>query len=237
MKPVSRIFLFIILISCAIKVKAADFYLRMYDNSAFTIIFNQSYPVYGCRFFQANNLAAGNYSIEVYNTCNNINTPCMLPLYRGTVSIPASGKIMSYLNMNNRLQTGGIIPSTSYSSNGYNPNNSNDLRRHYSMGWNNLNDSAGYAKAQKAMTEISGTALKLSYLKHCIYFYGIRTEKLSELMKYFSFDNERLDLAIFSYSFTSDIENYYTVYDALIFSGSKLQLDNYLFNHNNYLQY
>ena len=209
--------------------KASDFYLRLQDNSPFTVIFNQSNPSYGCRFFQINNLVPGNYSIEIYNSCLSLNSPCFLPIYRGVVGIPQGCQLMAYLDVFNRLQTSNTVSLYGIPTFGYRQNNTANYRNNYAIRRNNLNDSLGFLEAKKVLSETSNSQVRLAYLKHSIYFHGITAQKLAELMLEFSFDKDRLDLAGYAYPFITDTENYYKIYDSLIFSGSKQQLDDYLY--------
>jgi hypothetical protein len=156
-------------------------------------------------------------------------TPCAIPLYRGVVSVPANVQLMTYLDSYHRFQTGGVIPIQGLLNGGPGSGSNNVYRSYFTNPWSNLNDSLGYLKAQKSLEEISNNKFKVAYLKRCIYFYGISSIRLSEIMKTFTFDSERLDLATFAYPFTVDKENYGLVYDAFIFQGSKNQLDNYLY--------
>jgi hypothetical protein len=208
---------------------ASDLIFRMHDHSSFTIVFNQSIPVYGCPYYQQLNLSPGNYAIEVYNSCLTAATPCAIPLYRGTVTIPDHVQVMAFLDAYNRLQTGGIIPLEGLTL-GNVIGSTSAYRNYFTNPWSNLNDSLGYEKALKTIESISpNVKYKLAFLKRCIYFYGISAQRLAEIMKSFSFDSERLDLATYGYLFTKDRENYNVVYEALIFEGSKRQLDNHLY--------
>lgn len=222
----------LLLFFCSLQAKASDFYLRLYDNSPFTIVFNGANATYGCSYFQANNLASGTYAMEIYNSCMSAYTPCALPIYRGSITIPSGYQIMAYLDMFNRLQSGNTIPLMP--ANGY--ITSGTMRPYPGPRWLNLNDSTSYAKAQEIMSGISNVKQKVNFLKYCVYFYGITSQRLSEIMLQFSFDSERLDLASYSFPFTIDRENYYLVYNSLIFAGSRQQLDNSLYYQAVYIR-
>lgn len=54
------------------------------------------------------------------------------------------------------------------------------------------------------------------------------TRQISELVKLFSFDDTRLELAKFAYEFTTDRENFYQIADVFTFSSSKEDLMKFL---------
>lgn len=54
------------------------------------------------------------------------------------------------------------------------------------------------------------------------------TRQITDLVKLFSFDDTRLELAKFAYDYTTDQENYYQVADAFSFSSSKEELMKFL---------
>jgi hypothetical protein len=203
-------------------------FLRLYDNSVFTVIFNQSVSSYGCRNFQVNNLTPGSYPIEVYKQCPSNSAPCTFPIYIGTVTIPAASQIMAYIDINNQLQAGNVIPFTG--SFGY--SNSQMDKFSYqtaSIQWCNLNDSIGYKRALTILSQTSNQKINIIFLKHCIYFYGVTSERLSKILLTLDFDDDRLDLAIYAFGFVIDKENFFQVYDSFIFNGTRQELTDNLY--------
>lgn len=230
----STVLLFFLYI-LSLSARASDFYLRLHDHSAFTIVFNRSEVVYGCRYFHMNNLVQGNYPLEVYNSSMTVHSPIIVPIYTGVVTIPAGCQMMAFLDKYHHLQAGNVIPLSVNPMQGYSSGGYSGYYNAY-LG-TNLNDSAGYQRALKVMEQLYNVKQKSSYLKHCIYFYGITSEKLSLLMKGFSFDTERMDLARFAYPFTLDRENYYLIFETLTFNSSKKELDQYLYYSSSFMRY
>jgi hypothetical protein len=228
MKQAVKILSLICLLIFSLQVNASNLFLRFYDNSVFTVIFNQSVSSYGCRNFQVNNLMPGTYPIEVYKQCPTSNTPCTFLIYTGMVTVPAASQILAYIDINNQLQAGGIIPYTS--SFGYSTGQIDRFSyQSVSTPWFNLNDSTGYKKALAILVQTSNQKLNIIFLKHCIYFYGITSENLSKLMLTLDFDDDRLDLAVYAFGFVTDKENFFQVYDSFIFHGTKQELTNSLY--------
>ena len=54
------------------------------------------------------------------------------------------------------------------------------------------------------------------------------TVQIREMLKLFSFDDSRLEMAKFAWEFTTDRDNYYQVADVFTFSSSKEELMKFL---------
>jgi hypothetical protein len=228
MRQTVKISILILVLAFSIQAKASNFLLRFYDNSVFTVIFNQSVSSYGCRNFQVNNLMPGTYPIEIYKQCLSVNTPCNFPVYTGMVTIPAASQILAYIDINNQLQSGGVIPFTG--SFGYATGQANTFSyQTMTTPWYNLNDSTGYKRALDFLAQTSNQKLDVIFLKHCIYFYGISSDHLSKLMLTLDFDDDRLDLALYAFGFVTDKENFFQVCDSFIFHGTRQQLTDALY--------
>ncbi|WP_146895697.1 DUF4476 domain-containing protein [Adhaeribacter aerolatus] len=69
---------------------------------------------------------------------------------------------------------------------------------------------------------------KLSLAKQVIGQSTIYAEDLKRVMKQFSFDNRKSDLAKFAYNNVCDRRNFYVVYDAFTFESSARELERYM---------
>ena len=56
----------------------------------------------------------------------------------------------------------------------------------------------------------------------------ITVSQLSELLKQFNFDDEKIDWATMAYNYTADTERFYQLRDLLVFDSSKQKLDKFL---------
>jgi hypothetical protein len=200
---------------------ASDFYLRMHDNSTFTVLFNQSIYNYSCKNFMMQNIVPGNYPVEIYNNC--YLSPCQIPIYKGTVKIPTSTMVMGCIDPFNRLSV--TASPAMLIAGAMDPRRSGNKHIVETL---DLNDSTSFSKAKEVLSGNGTQETKIWFLKRCIFFHGISAERLAEVMLLLSFDTGRLDIAKSSYWYTFNREEYYKVYDSFIFSSTRRELEDYL---------
>jgi len=76
---------------------------------------------------------------------------------------------------------------------------------------------------------VEGTKLEMAKT-----FFGnqqLTSTQVLGIVKIFSFENSKLNFAKYAYSHTIDKSNYFKVYDAFSFSGSKKEMSEYIKNN------
>jgi Domain of unknown function (DUF4476) len=101
-------------------------------------------------------------------------------------------------------------------------------------GWGN-NGSYGrpmsdrdFDRAKEAIRREVFDNTRLDIAKHIVNQNMMTTMQVKELVQMFSFDDSKLDLAKYAYTYTTDRNNYYLIYDAFSFSDSKEKLARYI---------
>jgi Domain of unknown function (DUF4476) len=104
-------------------------------------------------------------------------------------------------------------------------------------GWGNNGNNGTYGRpmndrdfdrAKEAIRHEVFDNTRLDIAKHIINQNMMTTMQVKELVQMFSFDNSKLDLAKYAYTYTTDRNNYYLIYDAFSFSDSKEKLARYI---------
>lgn len=95
-------------------------------------------------------------------------------------------------------------------------------------GWHKVisNDEFSFLKAEIRKEWFETTRLSIAQTMMEDNFFTVKQVK--ELMYLFTFENNRLQIAKSAYRSTVDKENYYQLYDALTFSGSKEELARFI---------
>jgi Domain of unknown function (DUF4476) len=104
-------------------------------------------------------------------------------------------------------------------------------------GWGNGGNNGTYGRpmndrnfdrAKEAIRREVFDNTRLDIAKHIVNQNMMTTMQVKELVQMFSFDDSKLDLAKYAYTYTTDRNNYYLIYDAFSFSDSKEKLARYI---------
>ena len=231
--------------------------LKMFDNSAFVLTFDNSHFNTPSNTFNINNIIPGNHFVEVKRLGSSPNH-CGLPviLFSGYVNVPNASTMNAMINNYNQLvvmstaanynypQTpvadgscGNNSLDNNYYDHGYNP--------HYggNNGYNGNNGqcetsvpqyTAPYMSVQDFNMLKSSVASKsfdssmLTVAKQGVKSNVLASWQVAELMNLFSFESTKLELAKYAYRYVADKGNYYLVNDQFTFSGSISELDQYI---------
>jgi Domain of unknown function (DUF4476) len=110
-------------------------------------------------------------------------------------------------------------------------------RDHGNDGWGNNGNNGSYGRpmndrdfdrAKEAIRREVFDNTRLDIAKHIVNQNMMTTMQVKELVQMFSFDDSKLDLAKYAYTYTTDRNNYYLIYDAFSFSDSKEKLARYI---------
>jgi hypothetical protein len=185
-------------------------------------------------YFSIGNLNGGNHDFKIYRyiplTLNRIDSTLLI--CEGTLFIAPSSRLLIIMDPTKRFFISEFYNPLQYSSNTY-LNNSIYTKLFPLVPYNCL-DSTSYQELVKQAKEIAFNDIKLTLLKESIFFNGIKTDQLKELMRLFPFDKDRLSLATFAYGSCIDKNKFNTIHDGFAFKQSEQELRNQLLFYYNY---
>ncbi len=221
----------------------SELILRMYDNSPFSLVLDNQ--VYGtpCNNFRMGNIVPGNHFIQIIgatgsynqnlNNINNINNV----IYRGQFFIPQASRVYLMVDAHGLLRVLNVVPFTSFFPNTPYNNfnfpllNDDPLNNYVPYSKNRIISQESFDRLVLNLKDISADNMRLLAAKHAMFYNSVTSEQVATLVKLFSFDKDRLDLAKYAFNFTLDKENYYLVTNSFIFSATKQELKTFLFNY------
>jgi hypothetical protein len=91
--------------------------------------------------------------------------------------------------------------------------------------------STDLTAAKNSMTSASFEDTKISTFKQIVSSKCIITSQVKELLQIFTFEDSKLSMAKYAYSYVADPSNYYTINDIFTFDSSKSELSDYVTNN------
>lgn len=185
-------------------------------------------------YFSVGNLNGGYHDFKLYSyiplTLNRIDSTQMI--CSGTLYVAPSSRMLIIFDPTKRFYISQYYNPLQYSMNTNinNPINSN----YFPIIPYNCLDSSSYKELLTALKAIPFSDLKVILIKEAVFFNGIRTIQIKELMQLFSFDKDKLSLAVFCYGSCVDKQNFSQVGEVLSFTQSMQELKNQLVFYYNY---
>lgn len=216
--------------------------LSMYNNEAFTLTFDNSFFNTPSNTYNINNVIPGNHFVKVVKMpVNNPYGPCGLPLvvYSGYVNIPAGSQVSAMISGINQISM-NVQPLYPVYNNGYDNNvynNSDSWNNGYGSGYGHCGNSTQYpvymsdhdfSMLKSSIESKSFESSKLTVAKQGIKGNKLSSRQVAELMKLFTFESTKLEIAKYAYGLVADKQNYYLVNDSFTFSSSISELDQYI---------
>jgi hypothetical protein len=134
--------------------------------------------------------------------------------------------------------TSTTTTTTTYSStntNGgtttYNNNNNTNTNSNYNSNCIYGMSSTDLNAAKNSINSTSFDDTKVTTFKQIVSSKCIITSQVKELLQLFSFEDNKLDMAKYAYSYVADPSNYYTINDIFTFDNSKSELSTYVSNN------
>lgn len=229
--------------------QASSLTLSMYDNSAFSLTFDNSYFNTPASSFNINNVTPGNHYVKVVKMpppSHNPHNHCAHPVlvYDGYINVPAASTVNAMVSGINQLSILSVIPNYGYNGythnscsnpccsgnngyNNYNPHNGGNYGNPYGSGPTYM-DGHSFNMLKSSISSKSFDSSKLTVAKQGIQGNKLASWQVAELMDLFSFESSKLEIAKFAYHYVLDPQNYYTVNDSFTFSSSITELDGYI---------
>lgn len=213
--------LFLLKISPAIAYQYSELHIRLQDNSQFTVLLDDiSYPV-PVSYFSIHKISPGYHQLTILGAIQQPTNPPHI-LYSGSIFLPELSRIFAYIDPYRKVNFTTSSP-INFQDNLYCP---------YTHLYPSLPGSQyrpesfteeSFDKFKAYLTGIT-TFKRLQLMKESIFFSNISSSQVAELMLLLDFEPERLELAKFAFSFTTDKSNYFLTYDSFIFSGTREEL-------------
>jgi hypothetical protein len=185
-------------------------------------------------YFSVGNLNGGYHDFKLYSyiplTLNRIDSTLMI--CSGTLYIAPSSRMLVILDPTKRFYISQYYNPLQYSMNTnlYNPINA----KYFPIIPYNCLDSTSYQELLTKIKEVPFIDLKVTLIKESVFFNGIKTAQVKELLQIFPFDKDKLSLAVFCYGSCVDKQNYSILADSFSFTQSMQELKNQLVFYYNY---
>lgn len=222
--------------------------LKMFDNSNFTVVFDNMPYHTPSNTFNFANLSAGSHKLKVFrnNYGYNSHTGNQL-VFNGFITIPAGTQLIAMIDFYNNFNIISQNPVFYTNYNGYSGNSGCSNNN----GWGNFNGyngytnyntyNAGYAPAApvcisnqsfnylvNTINNASFDSNKLQIAMQAISGSGVTSSQVLTIMNLLTFESNKLSLAKQAYQYTIDKGNYYIVNNGFTFSSSINDLNNYV---------
>lgn len=237
--------------------KGSEFNLKMFDNSGFTVNFDNNYFNCPNNTFSLANVKPGNHYLKVTKVFNLYKPGCggMISssrvVYSGWIHIPAFSQVYSVIGKHNNYKEVNVIslkpayPHKHYNCSTINGNcetevYGNNYDDNVYGEYNNSNCNAPKAPAFLVMGDnefraleytIANTAFesnRLMIAKQAITNNYLTSAQVADLMRLMSYESSKLELAKSAYLYTIDKQNYFLVNKAFNFGSSVYALNKYI---------
>lgn len=209
---------------------ASQLHLSMIEHAQYEVVFN--HQVYGNagNSFSLNNLVPGRYPLTVAKMLRTHRGLQKKVIYNGFIDIPARSEVNALVDRYNKLQiTYRPIPIV-------NPT------VHTPYGPGECVTTTYYEPAPMAMHPGAFNQLvnvvenqwfdsgKLNVVEQAARSNNFTTAQVAQLMRLFSFESSKLQVAKMAFASTIDKQNYFMVNNEFTFSSSVRELDRFIYN-------
>ncbi len=183
-----------------------------------------------------NNIRAGYHNLKIYGQVNTYDNRSydsrrnrrvqQQLLYDGNIYVKPQYDVDVTINRFGKA----FIDEQRMDDNMYGNGNNENWNNANSGGWNNnaAMNPRDFMIMKQTIARESFEATRLSIAKQAISGNYFSAQQVMEIMQLFSYENNKLDIAKYTYRFAADKNNYYQVADALGYSVSKEELMRYI---------
>jgi hypothetical protein len=210
--------------------------LKLYDNSVFSVVFDNVTYNYYTSSYNFESITPGNHFISVIRQqpYGYYNIP--VTLFSGYIYVPANQKMFSMINMYGGYVVVSQSPllgadDTPYSSDSYYYDESE------SVDWNGSNNYYDYIPSMSQVSFMSLISMvnnatfessKITIASQAINTNYMTSSQVLLLLKCFTFESSKLEIAKLAYSKVIDKGNFFKVNDAFTFDSSIDELNEYI---------
>lgn len=133
--------------------------------------------------------------------------------------------------------TGGVTTGTqttttqTTTSNYDNTNYNNNTNTNYSNNCIYGMSDSDFRTAKSSISSSSFEDSKSSTFKQVVSSKCVNTSQVKEMLQLFTFEETKLEMAKYAYTYVADPSNYYSVNDIFTFDASKTELSDYVMSH------
>lgn len=106
-----------------------------------------------------------------------------------------------------------------------------DKESYYEESYFRVMSSRDFAEFRKLIADRTFESTKLDMTKSVIDNNLFTTEQVREILSWFVFESNKIELAKYTFKNTVDRNNYYKLYDVFVFESNVIELDNYIKNY------
>jgi len=197
--------------------------IKLFDNSFFSIQFDENIYSEFLAEYNINNIETGNHYLKVIKSSPMLygGYAQQMVVFDGYISIKPGKQIFSIIDKYNRYK---VIKQ--YALNNYN-NNTNYPSTNYNSAMNDYD----FAQLKQVIANATFESSKIKIAEQAIaanYFYA---EQIVDLMNLFTFESSKLQIAKLAYQHTHNKGKYYIVNNAFTFESSIDELNQYILCH------
>jgi len=189
------------------------FVLRMWDNSMFSVQFDNQYYDAVSNVFRLDPVRPGLHQLVISQRIGYSGQTRII--YRGSINIERNSKVVARVNRYNNLTIEKVVPLGNYNTGGNYSNYTTLPALHVPSLQNTINNTP-FDSDRRMIAE-------QAFASHSYY-----TDQIIHILRMFSFESTKLKLAKFAYQNCVDKENYYIVNNVFSFSSSIRELNNYI---------
>jgi len=210
--------------------------LSLYDDSDFSIVFDNTELSSG-NVAEFDNIAAGEHSLKVIKEDPNV-PPQANVIFDGRIKIPAGYDVYAVIDEYNSFN---IYKKKKYGYNRYVYSGEfirkcGEKHNYKEKDKENYSDECKYKVIKNEdFKDLKSTinnrnfeSTNLDIVKSAIDNNYLSSEQVKELLGYFTFETNKLEIAKYAYKKVCDPKNFFKVYDAFDFESSVTELKNYI---------
>ncbi len=212
---------------------SSELRVSLYDWSAFSISVGGRVFTNESNFHVVRNLAPGRHFVEIHKTERIRDRRGRWQnheevIFADYINIPRASVVIGEIN-----RRGRFVVREKFAIKSNQGNRGNNGRGEWGNGnWGTKDD---LAMSQQAFRGLLNTlrntnfdSNKLEIAKQALTWNWVTSIQVRHLMKVFSFESSKLEIAIFAHKSTVDPENYFMVHDGFTFGSSSRELNRYI---------
>lgn len=193
----------------------SKFFLKVWDDSEFTIIFDSKVYNTPTTKFKLNRVKPGKHKLKVIKEIHGpLGYSAREILFKGSINIPPTSKVVAKINRYNDLV---IISIKSLDK-----DDESDIEKEKRQNMLSIGD---FKKLKEDIEEAKYESDKLDLAKSMIGKNMVRTNQIFELIELFGFESTKLEFAMYVYPYVVNKKNFAKINEVFIKSTSIKELE------------
>lgn len=225
---------------------SSHLHLTLVNDSKFTAIVNRTNYSQAAEFIEAENVPAGSNYVKITGNYSQKN-PAGTTLYEGYIKIPdnteiyasvdEAGNLMIYKQTGiQNIQSGGHQHEVKGGKCECNCEMCRNCKfkddgSGYNENYPRVMSSYDFAEFKKLINDRTFESTKMDMTKSVIDINYFTVDQVRDILSWFVFESNKLDLAKYAFKNTVDRNLYYKLFDVFVFESNVVDLDNYIKNY------